>query len=300
MPDNPEDITLKRFCRCGLAILLLLAGCGDLPRPFAGNPGATARMLAQPPPSRLAVRAPTGAMLGDRDAVAFAAAVAHALQDAEVPAITDPPRRGDWQLQISAELRQGRVIPSYAVLDPEGAERGQAEGIGIDPAAWADAGTPTVAAAALVAAPRIAAMLARIEAERRRSDPASLANRPPRVFLRPVAGAPGDGNISLARQMRLELAKSGHVLQDSAEGADYTVAGDVLVVPAAGKLERVEIQWRVTDARGEERGKVVQLNEIPAGSLRGFWADIAVVVAQEAAGGVRDVILNQTDRKPAP
>ena len=41
---------------------------------------------------------------------------------------------------------------------------------------------------------------------------------------------------------------------------------------------------------GDERGKVVQLNEIPAGSLDHYWADVAVVVATEAAGGVNDVI----------
>eukprot|EP01035_Chromulina_nebulosa_P051555 gene51555-70208_t len=31
-----------------LIVLLLLAGCGDLPRPFAGNPGSVARQLVQP------------------------------------------------------------------------------------------------------------------------------------------------------------------------------------------------------------------------------------------------------------
>lgn len=257
-------------------------------------------MLAQPPPSRLAVRAPTGALLGDRDAVAYAAAIARALQETEVPAITEAPRRGDWRLEISAELRQGRVVPAYAVVDPAGEEKGTAEGIGIDPSAWAGADSRTLDAAALIAAPRIAAMLARIEAERRRSDPASLANRPARVFLRPVAGAPGDGNLSLTRQMRLEIAKLGLQAQETAEGADFTVAGDVVVTPIPNKQERVEIQWLVRDRAGEERGKVVQLNEIPAGLLRGFWADVAVVVAQEAAGGVRDVILNQTNPKPVP
>ncbi len=33
------------------AVLLSLAACGDLPRPFQGNPGATAERLAQPPPA---------------------------------------------------------------------------------------------------------------------------------------------------------------------------------------------------------------------------------------------------------
>ena len=45
-------------------------------------------------------------------------------------------------------------------------------------------------------------------------------------------------------------------------------------------------------------GKVVQLNDIPAGSLDHYWADVAVVVATEAAGGVNDVINRQSGREP--
>ena len=37
----------------------------------------------------------------------------------------------------------------------------------------------------------------------------------------------------------------------------------------------------------------MQLNEVPPGTLDKFWGDVALVVAQEAAGGVKDVILNQ-------
>ena len=37
----------------------------------------------------------------------------------------------------------------------------------------------------------------------------------------------------------------------------------------------------------------MQLNEVAPGSLDRYWGDVAVVVAQEAAGGIRDVILNQ-------
>ena len=43
---------------------------------------------------------------------------------------------------------------------------------------------------------------------------------------------------------------------------------------------------------------MVQLNEIPAGSLDHYWADVAVVVATEAAGGVNDVIARQSGREP--
>ncbi len=62
-------------------------------------------------------------------------------------------------------------------------------------------------------------------------------------------------------------------------------------------LQRVEIQWVLKNAAGDERGRIVQLNEVPAGSLNGYWGDVAVVVAQEASGGVRDALLTQTGRR---
>ena len=36
------------------------------------------------------------------------------------------------------------------------------------------------------------------------------------------------------------------------------------------------------------------MNEVPAGTLSHYWGDVAVAVVQEAAGGIRDVLLNQT------
>ena len=86
-------------------------------------------------------------------------------------------------------------------------------------------------------------------------------------------------------------------MQDTAKGADFIVQGQVRTVPIAGKQIRVEIQWIIKDGTGAERGRVVQLNEVPAGSLSGYWGDVAVAVAQEASGGVKDVILTQSGRR---
>ena len=68
------------------------------------------------------------------------------------------------------------------------------------------------------AAPNIASLLTRIEAARRQSDPNSLLNRPARVYLVRVSGAPGDGNDSLTVQMRQKLPGQGTVGQDPTQG----------------------------------------------------------------------------------
>jgi hypothetical protein len=57
-------------------------------------------------------------------------------------------------------------------------------------------------------------------------------------------------------------------------------------------MQRIEIVWTISRRDGHDLGRVLQLNEVPAGSLNGLWGDVAFVVAQEAAGGVRDVIAN--------
>ena len=53
----------------------------------------------------------------------------------------------------------------------------------------------------------------------------------------------------------------------------------------------MELQWGVDDAAGE-RGKVVQLNEVPAAAIDRYWGDVAVVAAEQAAGGIKDVLFN--------
>jgi hypothetical protein len=287
----------RRIAAAGL--VLALAGCGGLPRPFEGRPGSNAMILAEPPPSRLAIPAPGAAMLTDDAAQGLTEALATALQTQDVPAVASPARKGDWRLAVTADLRGASVVPLFTVQNPDSEAKGSIEGAPVPPADWAQAQPDMLKAVAAAAAPRLATLLTAIEASRRQSDPTSLANRPVRVLLRPVTGAPGDGNQSLTRQMRLELVKLGQQVLDSPPGEDFTVTGQVATEPTAGNQMRVEVVWTVSTARDTQAGKIAQLNEVPRGSLNGLWADVAVVVAQEAAGGVRDVILNQTGaRKP--
>lgn len=276
-------------------MVLALAACGGLPRPFEGNAGLTAQRLSQPPPARLAIPLPRDIFLGDAAAAELSQRIAEGLLAEEVPVVAGVPQKADWRLTIGTEPRGSDIVPLYRVFDPAGAQRGITEGLAVSSEQWIKA--PPLRRIAGEAIPRIASLLTRIEAERRQSDPTSLVNRAPVLAFTGVSGAPGDGNITLARAMRAELVKAGQELADATRRADFTVSGVVMVAPAPGNAQRIEVDWLVLDANGKEAGRVVQLNEVPKGMLSLAWGDVAYVVAAEAAGGVKDVIANRVPRK---
>ena len=290
--------TCRRVAAFGLA--LLLAGCGDLPQPFRDRPGAVATRLSQPPPARLAIPLPAQSLLTDEAAQSWSHALADALVAQELPVTAAAARPGDWRLLLTAELQNGAVIPTYTVTDPHGVPQGASQGAPIAPADWAAGQPQTFKAAADEEAPKVVALLGGIEARRELSDPHSLLNRPPVIYFKGVTGAPGDGNTSLSSQMKQRLPNLGEVMQDTAKGADYTLAGEIKTAPGANNTTRVEIQWIVDDITGNERGRVVQINEVPLHSLDSFWGDVAVTVATEAAGGVQEVINQASGRATAP
>jgi len=288
----------RRLGRLALLFCFVLSGCGDLPEPFIGNPGATARRLAQPLTPLLAVPPGSDTLLPDAANRDLAAQIATALQASEVPAMVRAPQSTDWRLITRAE-RDGNVVkPYFSVQDPQGKEQGGAEGEPIPLATWSTASPALLQRIAAEAAPRIGAVLTGIRIAHDKADPGSLYNRPARVLVAEVTGAPGDGNQSLTRQMRARLALLGPVVLTTPTGADFAVQGEVKVVPQPKRQERVEIQWIVRTGSGDERGRVVQLNEIPAGTLDHYWGDVAVVVAAEASNGVNDVLKRQSGHEP--
>ena len=283
---------MKRRSLAGLA-LLALAACGDLPQPFRGNPGGMAGRLVAPPPYRVAVPIPDAAMLSGTESEAFARAIAQALLRREVPAVAEDPLPLDWRLSVDMRLEGNRVVPRYALFDPDGAPQGVAEGSAIPARDWSRPNAALLADVANDAARRAADLLLRAEAARKSSAPSALtAAGPPRVYLLPVRGAPGDGNESLTARMREALGDYGILAQDVADGAGFAADGRVNVVSTGRGMQRVEILWIVSRRDGQDLGRVLQMNEIPAGLLDRFWGDIAFAAAAEAAGGVQRVIEN--------
>lgn len=274
-------------------LCLILAACGDFPQPFRGNPGGLSGRLVTPPPYRLAVPTPEAALLTAGESEAFVKRIAEALLRREVPAAAEAPLPLDWRLVVEMNLQGNRVLPRYALFDPDGAAQGVAEGRAVSARDWSRAQAGVMADVANDAAARAAELLLRAEAARKSSAPGALTTAgPPRLFLPPVRGAPGDGNESLTARMREALGELGILPQDIADGAGFAVEGRVHVAPAGPRLQRVEILWIVSRRDGQELGRVLQLNEIPAGLLNHHWGDIAFAVAAEASGGVRRVIEN--------
>jgi hypothetical protein len=280
-----------------LAAALLLAACGGLPQPHRGNPGGAAPQLVVPLAVRLAVAPPAEALLPEADATRYAEAVSEALQAQDIPATaTGAPLPLDWRLVITASVQGGRVQPRYRILDADGGEQGVVEGTPVPAQAWAAPTAETLDAVAQVAAERVARLLVNVQSARAASIPGAgvpgEAPGTPRVRLVPVRGAPGDGNAALTARLREALVALGYVVQETADSAAVAVTAEVNVVPVPPRTERVEIQWIVSRRDGQELGRVVQLNELPAGRLGRFWGDIAYVAAQEAASGVEQVIRN--------
>jgi hypothetical protein len=271
---------------------LALGACGALPQPFRGRPGQVARQLRQPPGYRLSVPASTQALLTDAAAADFARAMAEALAAQDVPAVAGQRLPLDWLLITGVEREGAVVTPRHALRNADGQALGMLVGRPVSARDWAEGDSATLARVAAEAAPQLASLLARIDAQRRTGDERAAGQGAPVLRLLPVRGAPGDGNRSLTARMRDSLAGFGFQVQDQAEGAGFAVSGEVTVAPAARGQQRVEIVWVVSRRDGEDLGRVAQLNEVPAGTLNGLWGDVAFVVAEEASGGIRDVITN--------
>ncbi len=292
--------------RCRLLFLpLALSACGDLPQPFAGNPGGDALRLAVPPPSRLDVPPPAGALLADAKARIWSEALTVSLLQKEVPAVAQPVRPGDWHLEVTARLRGNQVLPTYRIVGPNGRVQASEDGTAVPAGSWVGADAALLRANAQLAATQVNAMLTGIQAREAQADPNSLLNRITRIWFAGVTGAPGNGNVELAREMATLLPDEHDTLQTDARHADYTVSGHVSVSdpdPGARGVQHVEITWTVVNARGHEAGRATQLHDVPAHSLDGFWGDVAAAAAQEAAGGIHEVIANNEGkpRQPAP
>jgi hypothetical protein len=282
-----------------LGLPLLLAACGTLPEPFYGNPGREGAILSIPPAPVLMVPAPTGALLGDDAAKLYAKDLATQLADMDVPSIYGPASKGDWQLVTTAKLAGNNVLPAYAVTGPNGKAYGQIQGAPVPAVAWADGTASALQGAAATDARPLSKLLATINARVQQSNPLSLENRPPRVFIGTVTGAPGDGDTALPLDLSRDLPSPDLELVTNAKQADFTVTGVVKATPSGQGQVTVELDWSVLDTNHRKIGQVTQLHALAASDISPYWGDVAAAAATEAASGIQQVVINEKLKKKA-
>ena len=278
-----------------LGLMLLVAACTDL--------------SGLDPNARIAVAPSFATYLPNQASKPYAQVITTALKAQKLPAVADYPIYGDWQLKTRINRGSNTATPVFELQDPGGKLVGTVEARPVSFEVWRQGQADTLRQAATEAAPRIAAMFNRVVAERRQEVEARRRNevppaqsragydRPTRVAITAITGAPSDGNVLLDRLMREKLKFMGEVIVDPSNAPDFTLRARIDDVTVDDKTHRIEIFWLLHNAAKQEVGEIVQLEEVAAGALSKGWGKLATSVTDEAAGAVRDIILTQQGKR---
>ncbi len=110
------------------------------------------------------------------------------------------------------------------------------------------------------------------------------------LWLDEVTGAPGDGNAALTQAIFEDLTRNKLPFALTPGLASHYVQGVVDVAVRSATQEHITIVWVVSNAQGEEIGRVTQRNDIVRGSLHGEWGDTAVYIARGGLEGILAIL----------
>lgn len=110
------------------------------------------------------------------------------------------------------------------------------------------------------------------------------------LWLDEVTGAPGNGNAALTQAIFADLKRNELPFAMTPGLASHYIQGVVDVAVRSATQEHVTIVWVVSNAQGEEIGRVTQRNDIVRGSLHGEWGDTAVYAARGGLEGILAIL----------
>lgn len=111
----------------------------------------------------------------------------------------------------------------------------------------------------------------------------------PAFLIRPVVGAPGNGNEALTAALKSALRDRDLTISEDPRQAGFIINGAVDLGRPVNGRQYVKISWAVHTVTGDEVGKAVQENTVVAGSLDGEWGQVAEVVSHAAVRGIQDL-----------
>lgn len=121
------------------------------------------------------------------------------------------------------------------------------------------------------------------------ANPTPVSWSRPAFLIRPVKGAPGDGNRALTRAIKSALRKNDLTITEDPRRASFVIQGKVDVSAPINGRQQARIVWEVNTMDGDEVGKAVQENAVKAGSLSGAWGRVADIVSTAAITGIQEL-----------
>ncbi|MDP6804908.1 MAG: hypothetical protein QF902_06205 [Rhodospirillales bacterium] len=281
-----------------LAVVVVLAACGAVPKPFHTPADAPANVLAAPGAS---VDVRVEAIEGTPQPLArlLARSVAEELAALHLTAVAREKGSSRYTLSGQARTAAGDGSETHAVviewsLRDSGGDIVviHSQGVEATREQW-DFGDPR---AVRRTGRDAAAAIVRLLAEE--AAPEAIVEGPVRrILVVPVRGAPGDGNDSLTAAVKQALRRRTLFVTDDVAFANYWLEGAVAVGPAREGRQPVQVVWIVSHADGSEIGTVRQGNTVVAGSLDGPWGSLADVIGTAAVEGIENAV-NAVIRAP--
>ncbi len=272
------------------ALLTLLAACQPVPQPFAHDGPSTNPIIA---PSSDAGGVTVLSVSGAPEATAqtLLQAMTDSLADHDIPAATGSGNRLSRFVQASATVEPSgrsrlRVELVWDLFDRKGELLGSEKvARTVETAAWEQPNRRALRTLTDGAAAKIAALI--LDPDGKRGTSAV-----PPLHVHPVDGVEGSNAALLRRAMETALRRRSFTVYSQPEGAALVVSGRFTAGEAAGDRRPVEISWAVLDATGRELGKLTQRNQAPVAELESGWTALATVIAENAAGGVGELVRN--------
>ena len=120
----------------------------------------------------------------------------------------------------------------------------------------------------------------------------------PAVLVKPVRGAPGDGNESLTRAVKAALRSSRVLTTNDPGQARLVLAGSVKVDSSAAGPRKVAIVWTVSTPDGTEMGKASQENRVPDDAADGKWNRLSIMAVAAAIDGIERILRSAAAKLP--
>lgn len=274
-----------------LALLLALAGgaCQPLPQPFAHGEKAV-NPAAAPTAEFGGITVLSVSGMNKATSLALSQALADALVVRDIlagPGSSNPHSKfiqGTGSVRVLDQQRTSVSI-IWDLFAPDGTLLGtRTVARTVSTMAWRDGDPRAIKRVARDAGTPMAELVRKTIGDDR-------AGKAIALHVQAVDGVSPRDSRSFRRALSSALKRRNFAISEKPADAGLIIAGRLKLGPETVTPRPVEIIWSVLDQGGKELGKLTQRNTVPPGVLKSGWIGLAPVIADNAAGGVGDLVL---------